>query len=311
MFSIARDNVDDLYSETLWLIQNHHILEETRGGPVMSLDVPICWALTNPRNRVLINPVRDANPFFHVMEFVWFMSGSTDMDWICQFSKNYRNYATGYGSYGYRWRRHFREQDDGSVDQIPKVIDLLRRDPNTRRAVLQMYDPLYDSNGIDVPCNHSITFRHVNGKLDMTVLNRSNDIIWGALGANVVHMTMLHELIAFGAGIPIGTYRAFSNNAHVYLNLPSRERMFDYKETDLIVEQCRPILREGESWEHFLKDCELFLDDPNYGGEFYTEWIREVAVPIKFNFLNRDKNMEIQCPAWRKACELWLERRKK
>ena len=306
MFSIIRDNIDDLYSETLWLIQNHHILEETRGGPVMSLDVPTCWALTNPRNRVLINPVRDANPFFHVMEFVWFMSGSKEMGWISQFSKNYPNYGTGPGSYGYRWRGHF------GYDQLDTVIRLLKTEPNTRRAVLTMYDAESDYNGVDVPCNTHIYFRVLNGKLDMTVLNRSNDIIWGALGANVVHMTMLHELIAFGAGIPLGTYRAFSNNAHVYLNLPNRERMFDYKETDLIVEQCRPILREGERWQDFLQECEKFVD-PGYVEkyEMENEWLREVAAPIRFNFALRYMKYEVKCPAWRKACELWLERRKK
>jgi hypothetical protein len=306
MFSITRDNVDELYSETLWLIQAHHILEETRGGPVMSLDQPICWALTNPRNRVLINPVRDANPFFHVMEFIWMMSGEREIDWVTQFSKNYGNYAENGQGYGFRWRNFWQH------DQIFYVIENLKKDPNTRRAVLEMWSPSdLEHTGIEVPCNTHIYFRKLNGKLDMTVLNRSNDIIWGALGANVVHMTMLHELVAFGAGIPLGTYRAISNNAHVYQNLPNREKLFEYKETGILVEQCRPILREGERWQDFLTDCENMVY--NHDRSMQTQWMGEVTEPMFSNFFNREgySQKEIQCPAWRKACELWLERRKK
>lgn len=308
MFHIQADNIDELYFETLWALEVDNLEEQTRGGRVLSIPEPVIWELTNPRNRVLINPVRDANPFFHVMEFIWMMSGEGKIEWITQFSKNYGKYAQDYQGYGYRWRGYW-------FDQISRVIDELQRNPDTRRAVLQMWDApdLINTGQLEVPCNIAITFRHVRGKLDMTVLNRSNDIIWGALGANIVHMTMLHELIAFGAGIPLGTYRVFSTNAHVYMDLPRREEMFKYKETDLFVEQCRPILREGEKWGDFLEDCECFVAYESARSSYKTEWIRDVACNIYRSFFHRDLNdgLDIECPAWSRACEFWLERRKK
>jgi hypothetical protein len=75
-----------------------------------------------------------------------------------------------------------------------------------------------DSPSKDVPCNLVITFqRDFNGHLDMTVFCRSNDIIWGAYGANAVHLSMLQEYMAIWIGCPIGTYRQISVNWHAYL----------------------------------------------------------------------------------------------
>lgn len=52
--------------------------------------------------------------------------------------------------------------------------------------------------------------------LDMTVTNRSNDIIWGMFGANAVHFSFLQEYIACALGIEVGHYHQMSNNAHIY-----------------------------------------------------------------------------------------------
>lgn len=310
MYTWTTDNVDELYTETLSVLEMDYILEKTRGGEVWSFQRPVMWTLTNPRNRVLINETRDANPFFHVMEFVWMMSGEGRIDWITQFSKNYGKYAADGAGYGWRWRNHFR------FDQISQVIEILQKDPNTRRAVLQMWDGPDDLTTLpkkEVPCNTHIYFRVLNGHLDMTVLNRSNDIIWGALGANVVHMTMLHELIAFETGLKLGWYQAFSNNAHVYTSVSRFGELFLNKYDGTLVEQCRPLLREGESWRDFVVDCEEMVKGES--PDCRTEWMREVAWPIHNIFKHRaiisDLTETIQCPAWRKACELWLSRRKK
>ena len=69
-----------------------------------------------------------------------------------------------------------------------------------------------DTHHNDLPCNTHIYFRVVDGKLNMTVCNRSNDVIWGMTGANAVHMTMLQELIAAEADIPIGSYLVSSRS---------------------------------------------------------------------------------------------------
>jgi hypothetical protein len=50
----------------------------------------------------------------------------------------------------------------------------------------------------------------------MTVFCRSNDLIWGAYGANAVHMSILQEYVACGLARPVGHYWQVSNNYHVY-----------------------------------------------------------------------------------------------
>src|SRR5207237_2010921 len=54
--------------------------------------------------------------------------------------------------------------------------------------------------------------------LDMTVINRSNDTLWGALGSNYVHFSFLHEYISLATGCVVGRYNQFSNNLHVYVS---------------------------------------------------------------------------------------------
>ena len=52
--------------------------------------------------------------------------------------------------------------------------------------------------------------------LDMTVINRSNDLVWGMLGANVVHFSFLQEYMAENLGVGVGVYNQMSNNLHIY-----------------------------------------------------------------------------------------------
>jgi hypothetical protein len=56
--------------------------------------------------------------------------------------------------------------------------------------------------------------------LDMTVINRSNDSLWGALGSNYVHFSFLHEYIANSVGMGVGHYHQISNNLHTYVSSP-------------------------------------------------------------------------------------------
>ena len=52
----------------------------------------------------------------------------------------------------------------------------------------------------------------------MTVCNRSNDMIWGAYGANAVHMSILMEYVAVAVNAPMGSYYQISDSFHIYEN---------------------------------------------------------------------------------------------
>lgn len=304
-----------LFRESLFKMRIYADPEDSRNGPVYTIDQPVVFHLWNPLKRVLTDPNRNANPFFHVMEFVWMMAGSHDVEWIARFNKNMRSFSddgkTINGAYGYRWRKHF------TIDQIAEVIDLLRKDTSTRRAVLEMWDPDCDLAYIqskDVPCNTHIYFRVVNRCLNMTVCNRSNDLIWGAMGANLVHMTFLQELIADAIGIPVGEYLVFTNNLHIYESVPNFDYYFGgvYDDRDIYAGEATthvPLLQGSETYQHFTTDCEKFLD--GHRTDFNTHWMNHVATPVYDSWLSRSSmDLEtIEDDAWRIACTEWVARR--
>lgn len=312
--TITARNVPQAYVEGLWTIQAYAKEDVSRNGPVLTVPSPVMLEIQEPTERVLFHPVRDANPFFHVMEFVWMMAGSNDAEWISQFNKQMMEYADdGYlrGAYGWRWKQG---------NQIARAIRLLRDDPFTRQCVLQMWDQLYDGPNArtsDRPCNTHIYFRIVDSKLDMTVCNRSNDFFWGMLGSNVVHFTMLHELVALSVGIPIGVYRVFTNNLHVYTDMPGFEEKFknrvthDWYKYDEV--RTQPLLEKDERWEDFLADAYQMVDDGFSFGGWNTTWFQDVAYPMYEAYLdkgNRDYWIQsIGAPDWFRACSEWNIRR--
>jgi thymidylate synthase len=210
------DDVNIAYFEMQYIKKHYVRQEETRNGRALVFSGPVCVSHTMPYRRVLFDPIRDANPFFHYMEAIWMLAGSENVDFPSRFAKQIRQYSDDgvvlYGAYGHRWRHSF------GVDQIDEVIEKFKKDPFTRRAVIGMYDPTYDTeySGKDMPCNTHIYFRNEDNRLNMTVCNRSNDLVWGMLGANVVHFSVLMEYIAEALNMTMGTYHQFTNNLHVY-----------------------------------------------------------------------------------------------
>ena len=204
-------DVPEMYTEMMILMKMRGKLEPSRNGNVLSLQEPLTVTVDNPRYRINVDPIRRCNPFFHVMEFVWMMSASNTPEWISTFNKRFVEYADEdsgliHGAYGNRWRSHF------DIDQICTVVGMLKQDPTSRRAVLGMWDAQADLGVLrnDLPCNTHIYLRILDGKLEMSVCNRSNDVVWGMTGANAVHMTLLQELMANAIGVEVGKYRVFT-----------------------------------------------------------------------------------------------------
>lgn len=252
----ARTVSEALHNGLHWL-RVSGIRQESRVGDVIVSPNPVLTVYTHPMNRVLFSPMRDANPFFHVMEALWMLAGRNDLPWLVHFNKRFAAYSddggqTQPGAYGYRWRNYF------GYDQLEEVIAELKRNPQTRRCVLTMWhgggtvqigpdlhylgksDLVRAIEGTnDAPCNTHAYFDTIDGKLNMTVCCRSNDILWGAYGANAVHFSFLLEYLSTMTGIPMGVYRQFSNNFHLYTNI--------YSDAELM-----PLARDVEATDRYL-----------------------------------------------------------
>lgn len=326
--------------------------QPSRVGDVLVSPVPVMTIYHKPQNRVLFSPVRDANPFFHVMEALWMLAGRNDLPWLTQFNARFAGYSddggmTQPGAYGYRWRQHF------GYDQLETIIQELKNNPATRRCVLAMWDggQRYDfeennepnsdlctaiSGGNDVPCNTTAYFDTIDGNLNMTVCCRSNDIIWGAYGANAVHFSFLLEYVAAATGLPMGVYRQFSNNFHLYTNVVPEAQLMpwsrDVEATDRyysgeyasrkLVEGLRQVPLVGPDEEPLMFTLDTFFQHDNvmdpsfsFGGVFmdkvaapmYRAWFAHKA---KDYDAAREAAEQIKADDWRIACLEWLQRRR-
>ena len=302
-------DIPEMYSEMMILMKMQGQEESSRNGTVLTLPEPLLVTVCYPLKRVLTDPTRCANPFFHVMEFVWMMAGSDKLEWIQQYNKGFKQYAEEdgrfHGAYGYRWREHF------CLDQIQQAVEMLRRDPSDRRVVIGMWDPETDMGAQkkDLPCNTHIYLRIVDEELDFTVCNRSNDVIWGMTGANAVHMTMLQELMANALGVDVGKYRVFTNNAHVYTELPNVEKMLETTHTlhvNYVGWRHVKLLQPNEPLHTFLHECQAFVQGD---GPFANKWLAEVAAPVKRLWHERTEYGDIADSEWEQACSLWLQRK--
>jgi thymidylate synthase len=327
MLDITGRNVNEIYPEALWKMRLFGQVDSSRNGMVMRIPGPVVTTYKKPKERMLLDPVRDANPFFHIFEGVWMLAGRNDVGWISAFNHNIVQFSDDgikfNGAYGHRWRNHF------GYDQLNWIISHLRADDHSRRAVLQMFDPTTDSGWVaggskDIPCNTSVYFDVIHGKFDkkylnMSVTNRSNDMIWGCYGANVVHMSMLQEYLADCLGIEVGTYTQFSNNFHIYEKhfdlLNTIEAPYDYepevpKSHVSIVRFGNETMDTGELIEWIAHP-----DAGTYSNPFVVDVLTPMLRSYRY-YKGGDKESAINaCKGIedlevRMACVQWLQRRK-
>lgn len=252
---IKADSVSDALAKGLNLMLDPSIVrEDSRNGGVSVWDGPVVTHYRHPLRRVLFSAKRNANPFFHLFESLWMLGGRNDLPWVAQFNKQMKAYTDDGGTtqpaaYGHRWRNHF------GADQLNTIVEELKANPSTRRCVLGMWDPWFvhtydhgdgpvhhfgDLEGAthgsaDVPCNTECYFTIRDGKLYMSVQCRSNDLLWGAHGANAVHFSILLEYVAARVGVEVGELFQYSWNYHLYdgiLKHPIEKVIRDLDQTD-------------------------------------------------------------------------------
>jgi len=301
----------EAYVDLVYLIARQGEVESTRNGLALVFQEPVLLHIWDPRCRVIVDSVRNANPFFHVMETVWMLAGYRSVEWVAQFNSRMKEFADNgdvMGAYGDRWFRHF-------GNQVGKIIGMLKADPTTRQAVLQMWDPHADlgTDHKDRPCNTNIYFRSREGWLDMTICNRSNDLVWGMFGANCVHMSYLHELIATAVDQNIGRYSVLSNNLHFYTDLYPNGREIlgrgDVMES-VYPEYRQPLLDENENWFDLTQQAKHFIA----GKDVSYSWLKLCAEPMRDAYFARtyEGGMAhiglMPDSDWKTASKLWLAR---
>lgn len=315
-------NVEEALLVGLRAVNVNGVIRDSRVGNVRVFSTPVTTLYEKPKERVLRLPERDANPFFHFMEGLWMLDGRNDVEWISRFNSSIANYSdngvTFHGAYGHRWRDHF------GFDQLEVAAAALLKNPDDRRVCLQMWDAEADlgKDGKDFPCNQMINFRVFNGKLDMTVFNRSNDMIWGAYGANAVHFSMMQEVLAAWAQVDVGSYWQVSTNFHAYLSTIEKHQALLHVPLNTNAYASgvfEPFPMVNTPINEWFQDLEMFMTEGPVMG-FRDKFFKKVAVPMLMawnSFKEKDyagaqKALE-SCVAkdWRIAASEWIARRTK
>jgi hypothetical protein len=180
-----------------------------------------------------------------------------------------------------------------------------------------MWDPKADLNPgpyterKDLPCNTQIMFAIRNDKLDMTVINRSNDIVWGAFGTNSVHFTFLQEVIACAVGVDVGHYYLFSNNFHMYNSVEGFERFLgmgyveDHYRGGKVSTMPLGLTPSGAIL--FLEELKCVLNDIDAPTE--SNYINFVVKPVMYSWLDEEVHPVLAGTDWGLSIENYFRRK--
>lgn len=303
---ITSSNPDAALAEGLRRLQKEGLRQQSRNGVVLAAPGVVVVHSPKPLHCISTSKLRNANPFFHALENLWMLAGYNDAKLLQPYVPRITDFAdngtTLHGAYGYRWRAAFR------TDQLIDIAELLKQDPTTRRAVLQMWAAELDLKGTgkDLPCNTECVFRISGGALHMTVHNRSNDAVWGCHGANIVHFSGLLSYMSWLVDAPVGTLTQVSTNYHVYSEREDVVKLLAQLDT---LEQdsksvCLPAPPCG-----FEKLTHSSVQDKDEAWRIRAMWVLELADVEQFSpiALNSVEARMLGCPTLQAAAALrWL-----
>lgn len=182
------------------------------------------FVIAKPDDRIIKTPWRKFNPNYAEREFQWYLSGNRSVEEIKKYAPIWDKMHSGdnivNSNYGWQWQRN---------DQLLKCIEQLKANKSTRQAWFSIFDGKEkDQYAYDTPCTLSVGFsvRPLSNKLDITVLMRSNDLVFGFCNDQYC-WSRLQEIVANELSLEVGTYYHFAHDMHIY------ERHFNLKNKQL------------------------------------------------------------------------------
>lgn len=163
-------------------------------------------------------PERRCNLAFNLAEVLWYLAGSRELDPIAYYAPTIARYSRdGQSLCGTAYGARIFTYGDRALHQWRNVTRVLRADPDSKRAVIQLFDPaeLVDEHNIDVACTLGLQFLVRGGRLDCVGFMRANDAFRGMV-SDVFSFTFLQEVMARELGLDAGAYIHQVGSMHVY-----------------------------------------------------------------------------------------------
>jgi thymidylate synthase len=156
-----------------------------------------------------------------IHELLWFLRGDTNIAYLHANGVTiWDEWADENGElgpiYGYQWRS-WPTPDGRHIDQIAQVVEMLRRDPDSRRIIVSAWNVADLPRMALAPCHTLFQFYVAEGRLSCQLYQRSADIFLG-VPFNIASYALLTLMLAQVTGLKPGEFIHTLGDAHIYLN---------------------------------------------------------------------------------------------
>lgn len=210
----TKGSLEDLltYGQRI-LVRGHEVVEIRNRVTVIE----------RPEERCLFVPQRLNDVTASLAETMWVLAGRNDVDWLETFLPRARDFSDD----GLIWRAAYgpRLRNWQGHDQISEVLQLIAQEQSTRRATMVLFDPAQDfTESKDIPCTNWLHWLVRDGRLNLTVGIRSNDVMWGFSGVNSFEWSLLQSFMASWSGLEVGDVTYLAPSFHLYERHYSRAK---------------------------------------------------------------------------------------
>lgn len=156
-----------------------------------------------------------------IYELLWFLQGDTNVKYLQDHGvRIWNEWADEKGElgpvYGHQWRS-WPDYNGGTIDQISNVVEMIRKNPDSRRLIVSAWNVAEVEKMALPPCHTLFQFYVANGKLSLQLYQRSADIFLG-VPFNIASYALLLLMVAQVTGLKSGEFVHTLGDAHIYKN---------------------------------------------------------------------------------------------
>ena len=163
-----------------------------------------------------------------VYELLWFLRGDTNVRWLQEHGVTiWDEWADENGElgpvYGHQWRS-WPAKDGGTIDQISRLVDGIRKNPDSRRHIVSAWN-VADIDEMELPpCHALFQFWVAEGRLSCQLYQRSADVFLG-VPFNIASYALLTLMVAQVTGLAAAEFVHTLGDAHLYSNHLEQARL--------------------------------------------------------------------------------------